>query len=106
MQGHRKVAGLSHLSQRVCYAHIGRIALRAGCKIYSCLGQRDTSLGPAYLHDSVKRGICKQQRVRIGQAHILGSRYHQTAGNESGIFASLHHACQPVKGRIGITSAY
>ena len=106
MQRHRKVSCLSYLSQRICYTHIGRIALGAGGQIYSSLGQRNTSLGPSYLHYGVKRGIGHQKSIGIGQAHILGGRYHQTACNECGILTSLHHTCQPVKGCIGITSAY
>ena len=106
MQRHRKVTGLSHLGQRIGNAHVCRVALGAGSQINRSLSQRNTSLGPSYLHDGVKCGICHQQRIGIGQAHILGGRYHQTACYECRILACLHHTCQPVKCCIGVTSAY
>jgi len=52
------------------------------------------------------RGHGDAEGLRIGQPNILGCQYHQTPGDEHGIFARLEHPRKPVHTRMGIAVAH
>ena len=104
MERHGEIPCVPHERERLVYAIVGRVALRRCSQVDSSLCQWDTSLGPSYLHDSVKGGVGQQQCVRVGKADILACRYDKAAGDELRVLAALYHPCHPVKGCVRVRS--
>ena len=104
-EGDREVTRLPDERQGVFQGHVRAVALGGGGQIDRRLGERDAAFGHADLRDHLEAGVRQQERVRIRQAHVLGGRQAQPAGDEEGILAAFDHPGQVVDGRVRVRPA-
>ena len=104
-QWNRLITRLSNQCQCSIDAQIGRITLWRRSQIDRTLRQSDASLGPSNLHHRIESSIGQQQRIGISQPDILGSRDHQSTGDELRILTTLTHASHPIESSIRIATS-
>ena len=104
-EGDRKVTCLFYQRQGLFYGQIRAVALRGRCKINRGLRQGNPAFRHANLGHHLKAGICQQQGIGIGKAHIFRCRQAQATRDEQRIFPAVNHPGKVINGSIGVRSA-
>ena len=89
--------------------HAGELhAVALGCKrkVDGQFVERDEPFGDSHEVVSFAGAGRKQQGVRVGKADVFHAHAHETAQNESRVFAALDHAVQPVECSIGVRATH
>ncbi len=81
---------------------VDRVAPGRGREIDHELGEGEGSFGKADEMNRLLRGHGQGQRMRVGEAHVLGGEAHEAAGDVERVLAALDHAGQPVQGGVGV----
>ena len=84
---------------------VDRVALRRGGEVDDELGEGQGALGQADEVDGLLRGHGQDQRLRVGEAHVLGGEAHQPARDVERVLAGLEHAREPVEPGVGVRVA-
>ena len=81
------------------------VGLGRGREVDRGLGEREEALRHADEVDGLLRGDGDLERLRVGEADVLGGEDDQAAGDEERVLAALEHAGEPVEGGVGVGAA-
>ena len=102
VRGHTAESPGTHVGDRRVDREVGGVGLGRRREIGGGLRERDTALGHADEGDGVGGGDRDDQRLRVGEADVLGCRDHETPGDEARVLPRLDHPRQIVHGGIDV----